>query len=196
MTNGQGMSNRVRPGLVALIPAAHSIASSTLVFAVAAAIVSMLLSGCAYQLGPTNGQVAGSKTVQVNLFQNDTFEPRLSEPLATSLRRAIQRDGTYKLATHGTPDVILEGKLVDFSRNGLTFQPADVLTVRDYYLNMRANVKAIETATGKVLWEGTFDGHTVVRVGNDLSSAERQAVPLMAEDMAQNIKARLVDGWF
>jgi hypothetical protein len=156
----------------------------------------LLLSGCAYQLGPTNGQVAGSKTVRVKTFQNDTFEPRLSEPLATALRRAIQHDGTYKLTTHGSPDVILEGKLFDFSRSGLTFQPADILTVRDYYLNMRAHVKALDAATGKLLWEGTFDGHTIIRVGSDLSSAERQAVPLMADDMAQNITSRLVDGSF
>ena len=40
-----------------------------------------LLTGCAgYQLGPTNGTPAGSRSVEVALFPNRTLEPRLSEP--------------------------------------------------------------------------------------------------------------------
>lgn len=162
--------------------------------AVFISVLLLAVGGCAYHLGPTNGQVAGSRTVQINAFQNDTFEPRLSEPVVFALRRAIQRDGTYKLATREDPDVILQGKITDFERGALSFQPSDILTVRDYNLNMRAQVKAIDRASGRLIWQGTFYGRTVVRAGSDLSSAERQAVPLMAEDMAENIKSRLVDG--
>ena len=156
--------------------------------------ISLLVSGCAYHLGPTNGQVAGSKTVQINPFQNDTYEPRLSEPLVLALRRAVQQDGTFKLATHGGADVILTGEILRFERGALAFQPADVLTVRDYNWAVHSRVRALDAATGKVLWESTFLGQTVLRVGSDVSSAERQAVPLIAADMAENIKSRLVDG--
>ena len=38
----------------------------------------ILLAGCAgYQLGPTNGLTAGSRSIQVNPFVNQTPEPRL-----------------------------------------------------------------------------------------------------------------------
>src|SRR5688572_29157330 len=93
-------------------------------------VLALSFCGCAgYRLGPTNGIAAGSRSVQVALFQNATTEPRLTEPLATALRRTIQQDGTYRLATHGDADIILEGAITEFDRSGVTFDPRDILTV-------------------------------------------------------------------
>jgi hypothetical protein len=155
----------------------------------------LLLGACAgYKLGPTNGVSAGSKSIQVNLFQNATSEPRLTEPVATALRRTIQQDGTYRLATKGNADIILEGAITQFDRSGVTFDPRDVLTVRDYELRMTAMFTARESVTGTVLLSSTNFGRTTIRAGSDLPSAERQAAPLLAQDLAQRITAALVDG--
>ena len=155
----------------------------------------LLFTGCAgYQLGPTNGVPAGSRSVQVNLFRNDTWEPRLSEPVATSIRRWIQRDGTYRLATSGDADIVVDGVIAEFNRSGISFQPSDVLPVREYELSAVANFTATERATGKVLIQSTVLGRTTVRAGPDLSSSERQAAPLIAEDLARRITSLLVDG--
>jgi hypothetical protein len=163
--------------------------------AFAALCLAPLLAGCAgYQLGPTNGTTAGSRSVQVNLFRNDTWEPRLSEPVATSLRRWIQRDGTYRLATQGDADVVVDGIIAEFNRNGISFQPSDILTVRDYDLSAMVRFTAVERATGKVLVESTVVGRTTIRTGPDLASSERQAAPLIAEDVARRITSLLVDG--
>jgi hypothetical protein len=153
-----------------------------------------LLAGCAYQLGPTNGMSAGSRSIQINLFQNQTWEPRLSEPLATSLRRWIQRDGTYRLDTHGDADVVVDGAIVEFQRSGISFQPTDVLTIRDYDLSMSVEFKAVERGTGRVLVKSKVVGRTTIRVTADEASAERQAAPLLAEDVARRITSLLVDG--
>jgi hypothetical protein len=136
---------------------------------------------------------AGSRSVQVKLFENATPEPRLSEPVATALRRAIQQDGTYRLATHGTADIILEGTITEFDRSGISFDPRDILTVRDYELHIQAQFTAKES-TGKVLLTSSEVGRTTIRAGSDLPSAERQAGPLLAEDLARRITAALVDG--
>ena len=155
----------------------------------------MLLPGCAgYRLGPTTGVAAGSRTIQVNLFQNETWEPRLTEPVTTSLRRIIQQDGTYRLATRGDADIIVEGTITEFNRSGLSFDPRDVLTVRDYELVLTAKFTAVERATGKVLVASTAVGRTTIRAGADLPSAERQAAPLLAEDLARKISSAVVDG--
>jgi len=151
--------------------------------------------GCAgYRLGPTNGMPAGSRSVQVKLFQNETWEPRLSEPVATSLRRSIQQDGTFRLDTKGDADIVLEGTITEFNRSGLSFDPRDVLTVRDYELVVSARFTATERATGKVILASSAAGRTVIRAGADLPSAERQAAPLLAEDLARKITSALVDG--
>ncbi len=151
-------------------------------------------AGCGYQLGPTNGVPAGSRAVQINLFRNDTWEPRLSEPLATSLRRWIQRDGTYRLATQNDADIIVDGVIIEYNRSGISFQPSDVLTVRDYDVSAVAQVTATERATGKVVLETKVTGRTTIRSGSDLASSERQAAPLIAEDLARRITSQLVDG--
>lgn len=151
--------------------------------------------GCAgYKLGPTNGMQAGEKSVQVNLFQNDTFEPRLTEAVATSLRRTLQRDGTFRLATDDAGDWVVTGMISSYDRDAVSFQPADVLTVRDYNIYLTARVLVKERATGRTVLETIAYGRTIVRAGSDLSSAERQAVPLLADDMARNITSQLVDG--
>ena len=155
----------------------------------------LFLLGCAgYHLGPTNGLEAGARSIQINLFRNDTLEPRLTEPVATALRRQIQRDGTYRLATQGDGDIIVDGLITDFRRDGVTFDPRDILTVRDYELTLYARVKAVERGTGRVLLEREVIGRTTIRSGPDLTSSERQAAPLLAEDLARNLTNLLVDG--
>ena len=153
-----------------------------------------VLSGCAYRLGPTNGIEAGSKSVQVNVFRNETFEPRLNDALATALRRTLQQDGSYKLATRGDGDIIVNGTIIGYDRTALSFEPTDTLTARDFAVTITAQVTATERSTGRVVLDRPVSGRTTLRSGADLPSAERQAAPLLAEDLARNITSLLVDG--
>ena len=162
---------------------------------VAAGAGLILLFGCAgYQLGPTNGLTAGSRSVQVNPFVNQTPEPRLIEPTTAALRKRLQQDGTYRLATQNDGDIIVRGIITRFERIGLSFQSKDVITPQDYTLVMTADITAIERISGKTNLSRTVFGQTTIRVGSDLASAERQAVPLLAADLAQRVTTLLVDG--
>ncbi len=173
-------------------PGRSSSVNRLLVFAA----VALLSGGCAgYKLGPTNGVAAGSKSVQVNPFANRVLEePRLTEAVTLSLRKQLQQDGTFKLDTQRTGDVVVSGSIIEYDRAQLSFQPRDNLTPRDYRVTIWAEVSARERTSGKTLLARRVRGHTTVRVGSDLVSAERQAIPLAAEDLARNITALLVDG--
>jgi hypothetical protein len=163
--------------------------------ALAALATSLLLAGCAgYHLGPSNGTAAGSRSVRVQPFVNETMEPRLSEAVTSSLRRALQQDGTFRLETQDSGDVVVTGVITDFKRSEIGLQPDDVLTVRDYALELFARVTAVDRSTGHTNLNRLVSGRTSIRVGNDLSSAERQAVPLLAADLARNITSLLADG--
>jgi len=163
-----------------------------------AAALCVALTGCAgYRLGPTNPEVseAGARSVQVNVFQNKVLEePRLGEAVTSALRKQLQQDGTYTLDSRNQGDVIVTGTIVRYDRAGLSFQPRDILTPRDYRLAMWAMVEARDRSSGKVLLNRRVRGHTTVRVGTDLTTAERQSIPLVAEDLARNITALLADG--
>lgn len=162
--------------------------------ALAALVLTLVLSGCAgYRLGPTNGLRAGEKSVQINPFLNKTVEPRLTDDLAFELRKQLQRDGTFRLATHGEADIVVSGVITRFDRLAISFSPADVLTAEDFRLRMTAQVITLDRSTG-MSKTNLCEGYTLMRVGNDLTSSERQALPLVAAELARNVTAMLADG--
>jgi len=155
----------------------------------------LLLTGCAgYKLGPTNDSAASARSVQVNPFLNRTFEPRLTDAVTQQMRKQLQRDGTYRLASDGEGDIVLSGVITAYLRSELSFAPNDILTVRDYRLSLTAQVTARDRINDKVILSQVVSGVTLIRVGSDLASAERQALPLLAADLARNVTALLADG--
>jgi hypothetical protein len=153
------------------------------------------LSGCAgYQLGSANGLAAHGRSIQINPFANQTVEPHLTDAVTGELRKAVQQDGTYQLASHEDGDIVLSGEITRYQRLELTFKPSDVLTVSDYRLGLTAHVTARDRSTGKLILDRPVTGYTLIRVGNDLASSERQALPLLAADLAKNVTSLLVEG--
>jgi hypothetical protein len=158
-------------------------------------LAAAVLAGCAgYKLGPTNGMSAGSRTIQVRPFANKTHEPRVTEYLALSMRKRLQQDGTYRLETSAQPDILVTGVITRFDRSGLSYQTNDVLTPQEYTLTLVARVVAVDRNTGKTNLNRDVFGRTYIRIGNDQSSAERQAIPLLTDDLARSVVSFLVDG--
>jgi hypothetical protein len=158
-------------------------------------LVALAAGGCAgYKLGPVNGLAAGAKSVQINPFANQTLEPRLGDEVTAQLRQQLQRDGTYSLASHNDGDIVVSGSVTRYSRQEVSLSPSDTLTVRDYRLEMRAQVTATDRASGKLILNQPVTGYTLIRVTTDLTSTERQALPLLAADFAKNVTALLAEG--
>jgi len=158
-------------------------------------LVALGASGCAgYKLGPVNGLTAREKSVQVIPFDNQTLEPRLTDAVTMQLRKQLQRDGTYQLATRNDGDIVVSGLINRYNRLEVSFSSGDVLTVRDYRLELIAQVTARERSTGKVIFSQPVTGTTLIRVTSDLTSTERQAMPLLAEALAKNVTSLLAEG--
>lgn len=152
------------------------------------------LCGC-YHLGPTASTIPKGRSIEVNFFQNDTLEPpRLAEEVNRSLRETLQRDGTYRLDTQGGGDVVLNGVIRRYERNGVTFLARDTLTTADYQLVLTVKVTATDRTTGKVILDRDVKGKVTIFSTRDLTSAERQALPLLAADFAQNATTMLTEG--
>jgi hypothetical protein len=154
----------------------------------------LLATGCAgYRLGSVNDATAGDRSVQVMPFNNQTLEPRLGDVVTQALREEVQTDGTYRLA-NGEGDVVVSGIITGYSRTGLSYLNSDVLTANNYQVTMYGHVVVRERATGKVLLDKEVKGYTLVHVGSDLADAERQAMPLLAEDFARKVTQMLTEG--
>jgi hypothetical protein len=158
-------------------------------------VISVACAGCAgYRVGPVSGEVAGERSIQVAPFASNVIEPRVGDAVTTALRRQLQQEGTFRLNTRGDSDVVVNGAIIDYDRSHLSFQPQDILTPRDYRLRIRAHVTARDRNTGRVLLDRDVMGHTTLRVTPDLASAERQAIPQAADELARNITALLTEG--
>jgi hypothetical protein len=151
--------------------------------------------GCAgYKLGPTGDVRAGDRSVQVNPVANTSMEPRLGVAVNHALRKELQRDGTFRLNTHGDGDILVNVEIVRYHRRGIAFQSKDTITAEDYELTMDAKVVATERRSGREILNKEVRGRTTIRVGSDLVSVERQALPLLADDLARHIRVLLSDG--
>lgn len=99
-----------------------------------------------------------------------------------------------KLARAGEGDIVLTGIISDYRRTELTSSKGDLLSVQDYRVILTAQVTARERGSDKVIFSKPVSGFTLVRVANDLVGAERQSLPLLAQDLARNIVALLAEG--
>jgi hypothetical protein len=135
-----------------------------------------------------------NRTVEVHPFANQTLEPWLTDAVTTQVLKEFQRDGTVKVARPGEGDIILSGVVTDYRRVELTSSKSDLLTVQDYRVSLTAQVTARERGSDKVIFSKPVSGFTLVRVGTDMVGAERQALPLLARDLAQNVVVLLAEG--
>ena len=157
--------------------------------------VALGASGCVgYKLGPVNGVAAGEKSVQVNPFANQTVEPHLTDAVTQQLRKRLQLDGTYRLASHDDGNIVLSGSITHYGRQAMSLSASDTLTVQDFRLELTAQVSAYDRSSGKLILNRPVSGTTMMRVTGDLVSAERQALPLLAADLAKNVTELLTEG--
>lgn len=171
-----------------------------MLFAICAAAI--CAAGCAgYHLGPVNPAVAaGDKSIEVVPFNNQTLQPRLGDAVTRSLRERLQTDATYRLATRGPGDIVVTGVITTYRREGVSFLQTDVATAQNYRVDVTARVTVRDRVTGKSLFGKNgkdyveVSGYTLVQVGTDLADAERQALPLLADDLARNITQLLTEG--
>jgi hypothetical protein len=155
----------------------------------------LLLAGCsAYHLGPANKAIAGERTVEVAPFNNQTLQPRLGDAITQNLREQLQQDGTFRLATSEPGDIVVTGLIKAYTRVGLSYLNTDAITPQDFRVEVVVHVTARDRASGKLLIDKDVKGHTLVNIGSDLASSEREALPLLAEDLNRNITELLTEG--
>lgn len=159
------------------------------------ALAALALAGCAsYHLGPVMDDKAGDKSVEVLPFNNQTLEPRLGDALTQALRERLQTDATYHLSTHGPGDIIVTGVIRQYHRIGLGYSSTDSITPENYRIEVIVHVTAREHDSGKLIMDRDVKGQTLVHIGADLASAERQALPLVSAELARNITEHLTEG--
>jgi len=109
--------------------------------------------------------------------------------------KQLQQDGTYKVANENNADAILKAEITEIDRAPARSVRGNVLATTEFNLVMHVKYK-LETAGGTVLmpWAEVV-GTTSFFVGTDVTTDERQALPLAAEELATHLVTQLSEGW-
>jgi hypothetical protein len=166
-------------------------------------IVALLFTGCAgYKIGPIQPKfMEGIHKIAIPTFRNDTLEARVEVDLATAVINEFQRDGTYQIVDEKDADAVLEGRLDLIQRHPARGVRGNLLLTQEYNLSLRCRFKLTKKSSGVVVDQRAVTGTTSFYVtGSDTLAAdvnqdERQAIPLAAQDMANQLVVQLSEGW-
>jgi hypothetical protein len=156
-----------------------------------------LLGGCAgYQLGPaTPGYLRQVHSIAVPTFTNTTLVPRIEVLVTSTVIKQFQQDGTFKIVNADVADATLKGEIVGVNRNPARSVRGNVLSTTEFNLNVTVKY-TLTGRDGTVLGSpGAVSGSTSFFVGSDVSTDERQALPLAAEELARHLVSQLSEGW-
>ena len=163
----------------------------------AAALALFCLTGCAgYRLGDVKpNYLRDIKSIAILNFKNTTFQPRVETLVANSIIKQFQQDGTFRITTVDKADAVLDGVVSGLNRNPARSVRGDVLATTEFNLVLNVGY-TLRGRDGKPLvGPASTSGSTSFFVGSDVTTDERQALPLAAEDLAVRLVSQISEGW-
>ncbi len=158
-------------------------------------LMAILTGGCAgYHLGPT--QSLPYRSVAVPMFKNKTLKPQLEAQVTNAIIKRFQTDGTLRVESANDADIIITGQITKFYRHELRTIQTDLNAPREYRITIEALIEARVRGTGELVFEPSLIiGHADTFIGTDLQSADAQALPLIADDLAKRVVPLLAERW-
>jgi outer membrane lipopolysaccharide assembly protein LptE/RlpB len=111
-------------------------------------LAAILLAGCGYS---THGSLPDHiKTVAVPIFKNRTLEPGVESAITSGVVNAFSSGGRVKVVPIDEADAVLQGEVVGYSLDGLSFDTN--ANVRAYRLRLVLNVEFRDVRRSAMLW--------------------------------------------
>ena len=154
-------------------------------------LMSSLFSGCGYRLGSV--LPSDIKTIAVGSLLNKTNEPGLDYKVRNGIIEQLHIDGSLSVADAETADVILEGAVVEYTSQSLSYDKKGLAD--QFRLIIATDVTLKKRATGEVLWTcKRVTGKTTYDLGASQPESKRDATPAAIRDLAYNVTEKVVEG--
>ena len=161
-----------------------------------AALVCLGLTGClGYHIGPVKPTyMRDVHTIAIPTFENKTLLPRVEVLVTDTVIKQFQQDGTFKI-TNSNADATLKAEIIRISRSPARSVVGNVLATSEFNLSMRVKYKIVGPDGKPLAPPGEVVGTTSFFVGTDVTTDERQALPLASEELANRLVTQLSEGW-
>ena len=163
----------------------------------AAALAIVCLSGCAgYRVGDVKpNHLSDIRTIAVLNFRNNTFNPRVETLVTNTVIKQFQQDGTFQITTPAKADAVLDGVVTAISRGPTRSVRGNVLATQEFNLTINVAYTFRDKSGNPRVGPGAISGTTSFFVGGDVTTDERQALPLAAEELAKRLVSQISEGW-
>ena len=164
---------------------------------IVAALACLSLSGClGYRIGPAKPYyLRDVHTIAIPTFENKTLVPRVEVLVTGTVIKQFQQDGTFKIGNGDSADATLKGEIIRISRSPARSVRGNVLETSEFNLSMRVRYKLVGPDGKSLGPSGEVVGTTSFFVGTDVTTDERQALPLATEELASRLVTQLSEGW-
>jgi hypothetical protein len=166
------------------------------------------LGGClGYQIGPVKPYyLRDVHTIAVPNFKNHTLVPRIEVLVTDTVIKQLQQDGTFQITNGDKADATLTGEIYRITRAPARSKSENVLLTTEFSLALVVKY-SVTGRDGKTLVPMTDAvGTTTFFVSSaatsnqqitsgDVTSDERQALPLATEDLATRLVTQISEGW-
>lgn len=155
------------------------------------------VAGClGYHVGPVKPYyLRDVHTIAVPTFKNRTLVPRIDVLVTDTVIKQLQQDGTYQITNGDKADATLTGEISRITRAPARSVRGNVLQTTEFSLWLVVKY-SLTGRDGKQLVTPTDAiGTTTFFVSSDVTSDERQALPLATEDLAGRLVTQISEGW-
>jgi lipopolysaccharide assembly LptE-like protein len=177
-----------------------------------AALACLGLSGClGYHIGPAKpSYLSDIHTIAIPTFENKTLLPRVEVLVTDTVIKQFQQDGTYRITGGDKADATLKGEIIRISRSPARSVRGNVLATSEFNLTLRVKYKLVGPdgkplgPPGEVVGTTSFFvgtggtiavGGTTASLIGDVTTDERQALPLATQELASRLVTQLSEGW-
>jgi len=154
------------------------------------------LSGClGYHIGSAKPYyLSNVHTIAIPTFANKTLLPRVEVLITGTVIKQFQQDGTFKIA-NSNADATLKGEIIRISRSPARSVRGNVLATSEFNFAVRVKYRLVGPDDKPLGPSGEVVGTTSFFVGTDVTTDERQALPLATEELATRLVTQLSEGW-
>jgi hypothetical protein len=163
----------------------------------AAVFACFVLGGClGYHVGPVKPYyLRDVHTLAVPTFENKTLIPRIEVLVTDTVIKQLQQDGTFQIARGGDADATLKGEITRIDRLPARSVRGNVLRTSEFNLAMRLKYTLVARDETPIAPPAEVSGTTSFFVSTDITTDERQALPLATEELATRLVTQLSEGW-
>ncbi len=152
-----------------------------------------LLYSCGYTV--RSGILQDIRSINVALFENETYEHALEVDLARELSREFIVDGGLSVSDLQTADVRIAGTIREYVLEPHVYGDGEA-DVEQYLLRIKAEVILESIPGGEIIWkEDVIDGETTYHVEGVLARTEEEARNDAIRDLSRRIVRRTVGAW-